>query len=160
METTVKIIEMKPQRVLSFYAFSDQPEGDSLQKLVAWVKENFSDAEIANHRYFGFNNPSPTPASSKYGYEQWVTVADDQEIGAGAEVKELPGGLYAVYHQELPSPEHIGKSWQTLSAWINDSAYRYDESRQWLEEVLNPDALIAMRGDQFMFAIYSPVVKR
>jgi DNA gyrase inhibitor GyrI len=46
-------------------------------------------------RCFGFNNPDPTPRSSKYGYETWLTIPKEVNT-QDREIKPFSGGTYAV----------------------------------------------------------------
>ncbi len=86
------------------------------------------------HRFFGFNNPDPSPGSPNYGYEQWLTVGPDIQPEGDVKIKNFGGGLYAVTRCKLPQ---ITETWRRLAAWREDSRYKYGHS-QWLEESLSP----------------------
>jgi DNA gyrase inhibitor GyrI len=116
-----------------------------MDKLLGWMKRH--GLRIEKARLLGFNNPSPSPASANYGYEQWVVL--EGEAGAAAEAatgadedidfKDFPGGLYAVA-EHRGRPENLPSSWGTFSMAVERSPYRRS-TRQWLEEVLTPELL-------------------
>jgi DNA gyrase inhibitor GyrI len=157
----VRIVELAPMRVVKTYGFGQQPEDEAWTKLRDWMQANGMLGEIDRHRYFGFNNPSPTPASPNYGYEQWMTVDAGVEAGEGVEIKQVPGGLYAVAQCTL---DEIGEVWQQLASWREDSEYK-PGNHQWLEEALSPELTLAPAGpgemdiSQFRLDLYLPIRK-
>ena len=76
-ELEVRIVQLEPMRVASAYGFGESPEDVAWTKLKTWMKETLINPE--EHRFFGFNNPNPSPGSPKYGYEQWITVGPEVE---------------------------------------------------------------------------------
>ncbi len=128
----VRIVQLPPMRVAVAYGFGPNPESIAWDRLMAWAKEHRAlDAKPAP-RYFGFNNPSPTPGSPNYGYEQWMTVGPDATAGPQVAIMDFPGGLYAVTGCTLAN---IGEAWQRLVIWGEDSPYRLTAA-QCLEECL------------------------
>jgi len=130
----VRIVELPPMRVASFYGFGSGPEMQAWQKMATWATEHGLTAGV---RLFGFNNPNPSPGSPNYGYEFWLTVGPEVEPDPAADmtIKTLPGGLYAV--TRCKGAENITDTWRELAAWCEDSPYRH-AARQWLEEHFAP----------------------
>lgn len=148
----VRIVKLEPMRVAAALGFGTNPEPQAWQKLLAWMKGQGID-NLKAHRFFGFNNPNPSPGSPNYGYEQWITVGPDAAGDENATVKEVPGGLYAVMRcQGVPNPQ----AWGELVMWRDGSAYR-PANHQWLEECLTPE----MPADEslWVFDLYLPVVE-
>jgi DNA gyrase inhibitor GyrI len=133
-ENNVRIVTLPACRVAASYGFGSGPEGIAWEKLHDFVKSKGLDNDGQEHRYLGFNNPSPTPGSPNYGYEQWVTIGAETPAQGEAKIKEFGGGLYAVAHCRL---DVIGDVWQQLVAWRESSPYRHG-NHQWLEEALTP----------------------
>ncbi len=134
-ELEVRIVELEPLRVASAYGFGESPEEQAWAQITAFAEaKGLLDKP---HRFFGFNNPDPAPGSPNYGYEQWITVGSEvtAEGEATVEIKEFPGGLYAV--TRVGGIEHIGRTWKQLAEWGEDSAYRIAH-HQWLEECFTP----------------------
>jgi len=128
----VRVVELLPMRVISFHAISEQPENDSLEKLIKWKQDN--NKESIKNRRFGFNNPNPEEGKSEYGYEIWEVIDEDEtETGDGV-IKQFGGGLYAVTSIKTDNPaSDILKGWQNLHSWVLDSKYIQGE-HQWMEE--------------------------
>jgi len=162
-EQEVRIVKLEPLRVASAYGFGESPEIVAWDRLFAWAKQNglaqnaSGLAESARERrFFGFNNPSPTPGSPNYGYEQWMTVGPEVEPAGEIRLEEFPGGLYAVLRCQGVS--NIPGGWTKLVHWLEDSPYQHGK-HQWLEEALNP--LIFSQAEKSLeeaeFDLYLPV---
>jgi len=149
----VRILRLEPMRVASAYGFGDGPEGKAWDQLLTWAKGKGLLENPTAHRFFGFNNPDPSPASPNYGYEQWMTVETGLQPEGEIRVKDFPGGLYAVTHCRL---SRIGETWQQFVAWREDSRYK-PAHHQWLEECLTPP-LSGEIGD-LEFDLYMPVAE-
>jgi DNA gyrase inhibitor GyrI len=146
----VRIVELEPMRVASAYGFSEQPEPIAWEKILKWAEsQEFED--LSQHRFFGFNNPSPSPGSPNYGYEQWMTVGPEVQPGEGIEIKDFPGGLYAVTRCE--GLQHITDIWKQLVVWREDSKYK-QAHHQWLEECFTPEA---EKLEDYVFDLYAPI---
>ena len=131
---TVRMVTLAPMRVASFLGFSQNPEMDAWKMMVEWARpRRLFDA--SGTRVFGFNNPDPSEGSPNYGYEFWITIADDLDPGPDVEVKTFSGGLYAVMACSGKPEEVIWPTWQKLIAWRENSPYRLGQ-HQWLEEHL------------------------
>ena len=132
----VRVVKLEPMRVASVHAFSEGPEIEAGQKLVAWARPKGLLDDPDRYRVFGFNNPDPSPGSPNYGYEFWIVVGPDVEPEGEVKVKEFPGGLYAVTRCDVPpggAYEAIPATWQQLVAWCEDSEYQF-ATHQWLEK--------------------------
>ena len=151
-EIEVRIIELGPMRVASAYGFGEQPEEQAWSKLLAWAKSQGID-DLKAHRFFGFNNPNPSPGSPNYGYEQWMTIGPDAVPEEGIEFKDFPGGLYAVTRSE--GLQNITENWKKLVVWREESKYK-EAHHQWLEEFFTP---VAERLEDFVFDLYAPITE-
>jgi DNA gyrase inhibitor GyrI len=135
-ELQVRIVELEPMRVASFYGFGPSPEDIAWGKLVTWAKPRGFLGDPQSHRIFGFNNPNPSPGSPNYGYEFWIVVGPDVEPEGDIAIKEFGGGMYAVAQSR--GLEEIGPVWKSLVLWREDSKYGCG-SHQWLEEHVGAD---------------------
>ena len=133
-ELDVRIVRLEPSRVASALGYGPEPERIAWTRLLEWVNAGGLTNDGSEHRYYGFNNPNPSPGTPNYGYEQWVTVGSDVEPGEGIECKTFDGGLYAVTRCTLA---HIGEAWQALAAWVETSPYAC-APHQWLEGSVDP----------------------
>lgn len=132
----VRIVELKPVKVAYYRAESASPEADAWAFMLKWVREQGLD-RLAATRYFGFNNPGPSPSRAEYGYEVWVTVPDEFAAGSGqVEVKPFAGGLYAVTTTYL---YEIGERWQKLVTWVKAHGGYEMTAEQCLEESIGPE---------------------
>lgn len=150
----VRIVRLEPQHVAMSYGFGQGPEGIAWEKMIAFVKQAGLAADGQTHRYFGFNNPSPTPGSPNYGYEQWVTIQSGILPGEDIKIKDFPGGLYAVTRCQLAN---ITEAWHALFTWREQSPYR-SAGHQWLEECLTPP-LDQEIGMDMRFDLYMPIAE-
>ncbi len=142
----VRIVHLEPLHVAAALGFGPSPEAIAWDKLLTWMKSQ----GLSQGRFFGFNNPSPTPGSPNYGYEQWVTVGPDAQPAGDITIKDFPGGMYAVARCKLPQ---ITATWNALSAWREDSPYKAAH-HQWLEECLSP---VRTPFDDLVMDIYQPI---
>jgi DNA gyrase inhibitor GyrI len=147
-ELDVRIVRLDPMRVAMSHGFGPSPEEIAWNKLRAWIKA--AGIKPEEHRFFGFNNPDPSPGSPNYGYEQWITVGPDVQPEGDVSIKAFGGGLYAVTRCKLPV---IGETWKRLVAWRDDSRYKCGH-HQWLEECIS---LIDTPFDDLVMDIYLPI---
>jgi len=147
----VRIVQLEPARVAAAYGFGAEPEPIAWQKLLKFAHEN--GLLEKPHRFFGFNNPDPTPGSPNYGYEQWVTVGPEVLAEGEIGIKDFSGGLYAVTRTRLAD---IGRTWQRLVAWREESAYQA-ATHQWLEEALNMDPRGEINPEVLELDLYLPL---
>lgn len=132
-EPDIRIIDLEPMRVAATLGFGPTPEIEAWEKLLKWARAN--SLLDGSRRFYGFNNPNPVPGSPNYGYEQWMTIGPDVVADADVEIKDIPGGRYAVLRCEGLAT--IGDDWARLVSWTEASPYRMD-NRECLEELLTP----------------------
>ena len=149
----VRIVKLEPMRVATFYGYSETPEEDASSLCIAWLKEVDLYDHPESYRSFGFNNPNPTPGSPKYGYELWIPVDADMDVGENIKTKEFPGGLYGVTTCE--SLDTIGQDWKRLLAWRETSQFK-PGSHEGLEELLTK---FGESVDKYRFDLYIPIVE-
>ncbi len=132
----IRIVELPAMRVIAVNGFGTEPEDQAFEKMYAWAKDH---GELdKDHRLFGFNNPSPTPGSPKYGYDVWMSVDDSCQADGEARSVNFAGGLYAVLRLDVNTPgEEIPAAWQRLVRWRENSPYHQGQ-HQWLEEHIGP----------------------
>ena len=147
-ELDVRIVHLEPLRIASTYGFGESPEEIAWGKLKAWIQDQGINPE--DHRFFGFNNPSPSAGSPNYGYEQWITVGANVEPTDDVKVKDFEGGLYAVTRCKLPD---IGPAWKQLARWRESSKYSFGH-HQWLEECISD---IYAPFEEIVMDIYLPI---
>jgi DNA gyrase inhibitor GyrI len=152
-ELEVRIVQLESMRLASAHGFGDSPEAQAWDKILAFARSK--GLEPGQARFFGFNNPNPSPGSPNYGYDQWMTVGPDVEPEGDVEIVDFPGGLYAVARCEGLS--HIGEVWQQLVLWFEDSPYKKPPHWcQCLEELLTPPDL---PYEDYIFDLYLPIVE-
>ncbi len=157
-EFDVRIVRLKPMRVASALGFGKAPETLAWKKILTWVESKGLLTRDATPRFFGFNNPSPSPGSPDYGYEQWIAVGPEVQAAGDVEIKEFPGGLFAVARcKGIPN---IGPTWEQLAEWLKKSPYQPGH-HQWLEETLTPLRSLAdfekASMDDFVMDLYLPI---
>ena len=141
-ELEVRIVRLEPMRVACASGFGEHPEDEAWGTLIPWARSKGLLDDLAAVRFFGYNNPEPSPGSPNYGYDQWITVSPGVGAEGGVEIKEFPGGLYAVANCTLSD---IGAAWQRLVAWAEERGHRLGR-HQYLEECLNPGTFITPEG--------------
>ena len=153
-ELDVRIVKLEPMRVASFLGFGESPEGLAWAKLIPWAKEKGLLDDPEKHRLFGFNNPNPSKGSPNYGYEVWIVIGPDIEAEGEVEIKNFPGGLYAVTPCVVPKGffDVIGDTWKRLVTWRDDSKYKCG-NHQWLEESLP----LELPDTEFVLDLYLPI---
>ena len=157
----VRITVLEPMRIASALGFGENPEDEAWDKLFCWAREQGLLSRLDEHRFFGFNHPGPSAGSPNYGYEQWMTVGPGAKENNDVEIKEFPGGVYAVTRCRF---ENLPATWQRFVAWREDSKYQYVDDHC-LEEVLTPWMMVAMSAgepvniDDVLFDLYLPVIE-
>ena len=115
MSEEIKVMTLKPMRVVSFHGFGTTPEDEAFTKMAAWAGPRGLLDKPEKVQTYGFNNPNPSPGSPNYGYDVWLVVRPDVEGDDEAELIEFEGGLYGVLRNKgLPN---IGQNWQQLVKW-------------------------------------------
>ena len=155
-EKDIKIVTLPPMRVICFNGFGRMPEDQAYTKASTWLKANGMWGDWKSHKFFGYNNPDPSPGSPNYGYDVWITVDDSVQPGGEGRIIDFQGGLFAVAHVHAgPEGQGIHEKWQELAAWVENSRYTPEfHSRQWLEESPNP---FEGSPEGFDLELYAPV---
>lgn len=117
----IRTIELEPMHVVSALGFGESPEGEAWDLILGYAADNELEPWGEANRFFGFNNPDPTPGSPNYGYEQWITVTAPATVSPPLEAKLFPGGKYAVLRR--CRLDRIGAAWKSLVAWVEDQGY-------------------------------------
>jgi DNA gyrase inhibitor GyrI len=151
----VRIASLPPMRVASVRAIGREPERSAWEKLRSWGEPRGLLDDPDKHPVFGFNNPNPSPGQTEYGYEFWISV-DAGETGAEGEIeiKEFPGGLYAVTTCKLLDDPHgtVPEVWQDLWKWVQASPYNWRRDQEF-EKSLNPGRL----ENEIVLELYLPI---
>lgn len=159
-ESDVRIVRLEPMRVAYAKGFGTSPEAEAWEKILSWAKEKGLLEKNKETRLFGFNNPEPTPDKPEYGYGQWITVEKDAEPGEGLQIKDFPGGQYAVVRTKLST---ITESWKNLVEWVQKSKYDFGPY-QCLEECLGVTGVTGFEGGEpdleTEFDIYMPIKEK
>lgn len=150
-ELEVRIVEMEPMRVASAHGFGESPEDLAWKKLMAFAEAAGLDTNEV--RFFGFNNPNPSPGSPNYGYEQWMTVGPEVEAEGEIVIKEIPARRYAV--TRFKGLENIGRVWQELVLWFEDSPYK--KPPHWCECLEELHGGPAGAPEEWVFDLYLPI---
>ena len=140
-ELELHVEELAPMRVAAYRWVGENPEGPALDELIAWASERGLLVKEKRPRFYGFNNPSPSEGDPVYGFEVWIVIDEETEVGDDAQggdavsAKRSPGGLYAILRT---TPEAFfegawGRVHKHLGSWLEENRYTYDGDRQWLE---------------------------
>jgi effector-binding domain-containing protein len=152
-EIEVRIVQMKPMRVASAHGYGTEPEVQAWDKILAFAESKGLDLTAA--RFFGFNNPNPSPGSPNYGYEQWMTVSAEVDGEGEITIKEIPARRYAV--TRCGGLHVIGERWQQLALWFEDSPYKKPPHwDQCLEELLTSPHV---PYEEYVFDLYLPILE-
>ena len=134
----VRLVDLQPMHVVSATGYGQYPETEAWDLILDFTNEQRIDPWDRTHRFFGFNNPDPSPETPEYGYEQWMSVGPDVEPFGEVEIKDFKGGLFAVLR--CNGLATISEDWGRLAAWVEASPYEAD-SNQCLEELLTSPVL-------------------
>ena len=140
-ELDVRIVELGRMQVASALGLGASPEEEAWRMIGGWVSEQ---GHPKGARFFGFNNPHPTPGDPNYGYEQWITVGVKARPAGPISIKDFGGGLYAVARCE--GLMQIGEIWQQLFDWCERSDHQLADHQN-LEECLSPELFIPWPKD-------------
>lgn len=147
----VRIVDLEPMRWAGTSGFGPEPEGLAWDALLKWAEP--IGLLSKPHRFFGYNNPDPSPGSPNYGYEIWVPVGPEVQAEGQVTIKEIPARRYAVARCEGLS--NIGRVWRQLVRWFEGSQYRRPAHfDQCLEHLLSPPGV---SYDQYVFDLHLPI---
>ncbi|MCH5200094.1 MAG: effector binding domain-containing protein [Oscillospiraceae bacterium] len=116
----VRIVLLPPFTVASFHQIGKNPEESD--EISDFIRESQLYEIKPDARFFGFNHPNPgVRDDGLYGYEQWVTIPDDEDIQIPLPPtltkKHFEGGLYAALTIKFPEFHR----WNDLVRWVNES---------------------------------------
>lgn len=151
---TVRIEQLEPMRVASVRAISETPERDAWEKLQVWAEDQGLLEDPQANPVFGFNNPSPTRGGGIYGYEYWIRIGPEVATTGGIEVRDFPGGLYAVTTCKLfgdPSGT-VMDVWKKLADWVTHHGHQWRKTHE-LERLHDP----RVSGDEIVLDLYLPI---
>jgi DNA gyrase inhibitor GyrI len=128
----VRIVRLEPMRVASVRAVSESPERDAWGKMQAWAGPRRLLDELEKHPVYGFNNPNPSPDRKDYGYEFWIRVDPYTEPEGEIEVKDFPGGAYAVTTCKLRGDPagNVSDVWMKLWEWVQASDHGWRRTHE------------------------------
>jgi len=114
----VRIERLDTMRAAHIHVLSETPEEDAWKKLEAWAKPKGLLEKGA--RVFG-RNTYPTDNPEPHGYEFFLMVGRNIEPDVDIDIREIPGGLYAVLR--FKNLDNIGNAWEHLWNWIRENKY-------------------------------------
>ncbi|MDD4903711.1 MAG: GyrI-like domain-containing protein [Candidatus Bipolaricaulis sp.] len=151
----VRIVDLPPMRVASSLGFGKEPEDQAWKQMQAFAASAGIRLGEKGGQTYGFNNPDPAPGSENYGYELWLPVGADVEAKPPIQIKQAPGGKYAV--TRFTGLSNIGRVWKELAAWFEDSPYSCPpNSGQCLEALHNP---LETDPEKYVFDLYLPIAE-
>jgi len=151
----VKIIHIDAMRVASAYGFGDNPEEMAWRSLARWAESRRFLDDLSAHPVYGFNNPYPTQATPRYGYELWMKVGPEVEPEGDIRIGEFFGGLYAMTQCDVQShPERIPALWQSLAAWCKENGHTMGTHHALEGYLSSPDDL-----SNLVLDLYCPILK-
>ena len=138
----VKLVEVPQMRVVSHHAWGrnvGEPEGKVDKLQAVWLKEHPDVVQnIHYHQFFGFNNPNPQEGK-EYGYETWISVPEDYDVGAGTRTKIVEGALYIALPFRF---EKMGWAYKTLMEWMKShDQFGYHPNGKHLTEYYDQDVI-------------------
>ena len=116
----VRIVLLPPFTVASFHQIGKNPEESD--EISDFIRESQLYEIKPDARFFGFNHPNPgVRDDGLYGYEQWVTIPDDEDIEMPLPPtltqQHFDGGLYAALTIKFPEFHR----WNDIVRWVNES---------------------------------------
>ena len=139
-------------RVASVGVTSATPEIDAWRTLKTWAESKGLLRDLDSHPVFGYTSQRPKQNDKEYGYEFWIRIDPETEMGGDMKERAFGGGLYAVTtHQGPPSPE----AWKRLWDWVQSSPYQWRKTHE-LERPRNPLA----PEQELVFDLYLPIEAR
>ena len=133
----VRLVDLHPMHVVAANGYGQYPETEAWDLILDFTKQRRIDPWDRRHRFFGFNNPDPSPETPEYGYEQWMTIDTGTAVEDPLHVRDFTGGRYATVH--IHGLDSIGDAWQHLVGWCAENGYTIATDREpCLEELHSP----------------------
>lgn len=143
----VQIERLAPMRVATVAVTSASPEHDAINTLINWARpQGLLDGD---YRFFGYDNCQDYP---NHCYTAWLTVGNDVMPSGNIEVKQFPGGTFAV--TDAFGTDRIAPQWAALARWCQDRGYHIVDQPGLEEhfEILEDRPLHELR-----FRLYLPI---
>jgi DNA gyrase inhibitor GyrI len=151
---TPRIIRLDAMRYASAYGFGTNPEEAAWQNMSQWARPRGLLDDLVTHLLLGFNNPYPTAATPRYGYELWLKADSDVEPEGNIRIGEFFGGDYAVMRCEVKGhPECVPAAWQNLIAWCKENGKTIGTHYAFERFLSTPENL-----DTLVLDLYCPVM--
>ena len=152
-ELEVRECVLGPMVVASALGFGTEPETEAWNLIREFARQHGLSAESGDHRFFGFNNPGPSPGNPEYGYEQWMTIDPDLGVEAPLTRKDVPRSLYVA--TRFVGLQNITDTWREFLKWFDDRGLeRSAGDEPCLEELRNP---AASSPELWEFDLYLPI---
>jgi AraC family transcriptional regulator len=153
-DLSFRLVDLPCYHVAMARSYGTSPEFGAWSTLLEWAERRGIDPTSGDHRFFGFNDPSPSAPDEPYGYQQWMTVppgvyADPHE---DVSIGEFEGGRYATGRCE--GLETITERWQCLFEFATDCGLEIRDHPGLEELVTSP----AVEPADFVFDLYLPIV--
>lgn len=147
------VVDLPCYHMASVRAFGLSPEAEAWAMLLEWAERTQRDPVSGDHRFFGFNDPSPSGPGQPYGYQQWMTVTPDVHVDEHEDVSiiDFSGGRFATTRCEGLGT--IGDRWRQLFDYVAASELT-PAPEPGLEELLT---VTAADPAEFVFNLYLPV---
>ena len=105
----VRIERLEKMYAVYTHVLSDTPEKDARRQIMELSKRK--ELLKKDCRLFG-RNTYPTDKPEPHGYEYFLTIDPKVERESDIQIKEIPGGLYAVFR--FQNLNKIRDAWQQL----------------------------------------------
>lgn len=154
-DLTVEMRDLDEMVVVSGSGFGVEPEPLAWNLIFEFAALHGLEVGSGEHRFFGFNNPNPSPDIPEYGYEQWMTISADLEVDPDGPVvrKVIPAGRFAV--TRFKGLSRITETWREFVGWFEESGLEPgDDWQECYEEMLNP---VEQSPEEWEFDLYLPV---
>ncbi len=115
-----RLERLETMRAAHIHVLSETPEEDAWRKMEAWAKPKGLLERDVGTRVFG-RNTFPTDNPEPHGYEFFLTVGPNTEPEGEIDIRQIPGGPYAVYRFE--NLNNIRKAWEHLWNWIKNAKH-------------------------------------
>jgi len=149
----VRIVDLPPMRVASSLGSGEEPEDQAWKQMHALAASAGIRLGEKGGQTYGFDIPNPAPGSKDHGYELWLPVGADVKAKPPVQIKQAPGGKYAV--ALCTGLSNLGRVWEELDAWLVDSQYTCPPNGgQWFEAIQNP---LEPDPGKWVFDLYLPI---
>ena len=152
-DLTVEMRDLDEMVVVSGSGFGVEPEPLAWNLIFEFAALHGLEVGSGEHRFFGFNNPGPSPGNPDYGYEQWMTIDPGVGVEAPLTRKEIPRSRYVA--TRFVGLQNITDTWREFLKWFDDRGLeRSAGDEPCLEELRNP---AANSPELWEFDLYLPI---